>query len=167
MEKINRIKLAYQKGFRVLRDGTTINKKRKKLSPCLDGRNPGYYTSAFRYNKKHMYFKIHRLQAYQKYGDKMFEPGTVVRHKNGNSMDNSWDNILIGTHKENSQDIKKQIRLALSLYASSFMQKYKHSEVQEFYNSCKSYKKTMNHFNISSKGTLFYILKKSFNLKTK
>jgi hypothetical protein len=36
--------------------------------------------------------------------------------------------------------------------------KYDHTAILAFYNACKSYKKTADHFRISSKGTLHYIL---------
>lgn len=42
---------------------------------------------------------IHRLQAYQKFGDKIYEDGIVVRYLNGDRYDNSYDNIGIGTYQ--------------------------------------------------------------------
>ena len=33
------------------------------------------------------------------------------------------------------------------------------AEIKDFYNDCKSYKKTMERFDIKSKGTLYNILK--------
>lgn len=55
-------------------------------------------------------------------------------------------------------DIPKQVRIKKSLHASSFLKKYENDEVKKYYNKTKSYKKTMSKFNISSKGTLHYIL---------
>jgi hypothetical protein len=54
---------------------------------------------------------IHRLQAFQKYGDLLYEEGTVVRHLNGDPGSNAWDNIAIGTMSDNMFDIPKQIRI--------------------------------------------------------
>lgn len=48
--------------------------------------------------------KIHKFQAYQKYGEEIFQPGIVVRHLNGNKTDNSWENIIIGTQSDNMMD---------------------------------------------------------------
>jgi hypothetical protein len=48
---------------------------------------------------------IHRLQAFQKYGDLLYEEGTVVRHLNGDPGSNAWDNIAIGTMSDNMFDI--------------------------------------------------------------
>ena len=38
-----------------------------------------------------------------KYGEEAFE-ADCVRHLNDNSLDNSWDNIVIGTHMDNHLD---------------------------------------------------------------
>ena len=56
-------------------------------------------------NGKRLYIPIHRLQAFQKFGMKMFEPGIEVRHLNNNNYDNSWDNIALGTRSENMLDL--------------------------------------------------------------
>ena len=83
-----------------------------------------------------------------------------VRHVNADRGDFSWDNILIGTHSQNMMDIPEHIRLAKALHATSHVRKYDKGEVRKFYNGCKSYKKTMEQFDISSKGTLHFILNK-------
>jgi hypothetical protein len=36
-----------------------------------------------------------------KYGDLLYEEGTVVRHLNGDPGSNAWDNIAIGTMSDN------------------------------------------------------------------
>lgn len=54
-------------------------------------------------------------------------------------------------------DIPRDIRLQLAMNASKKIIKYPLNlvnEIKEFYNNCKSYKKTMEKYNISSKGTL-------------
>lgn len=94
----------------------------------------------------------------QKYGDKLFEKGIETRHKNGIKTDNSWNNILIGNHSQNMMDIPKQIRVKKALHASSFLVKHNKDEIKKYHEKYKSYKKTMDKFNISSKGTLHYIL---------
>lgn len=152
----NKILLAYKKGYRVLSDGSCINRK----GDCVGGSvsDKGYMRFGLRHEGKRLSVFIHRLQAYQKYGESVFTSGIVVRHLNGNSLDNSWDNIAIGTHKQNAEDIPPNIRLARSVYASSFIRKYDKLKIISFYNETKSYSKTMQEFGISSKGTLHYIL---------
>lgn len=116
---------------------------------------------AFGVNNRNGSVLVHRIQALQKFGDKIFKDGIVVRHLNGEKTDNSWDNIAIGTHKDNAMDIPKEQRLQRSLYATSFVRKHYANKVKKFHSIDKSYKKTMNEFSISSKGTLHFILNKA------
>jgi hypothetical protein len=48
--------------------------------------------------------RLHKLVAYVKFGNIVFEPGVVVRHLDGNSMNNSLDNIDIGSNYDNVKD---------------------------------------------------------------
>lgn len=149
--------IAYLKGYRVTMSGVLLNPKNIEIG-SLTGR---YLYGSFKSKKNNVKlkrFSAHRLQAFQKYGNKLYEEGIMVRHKNGNPIDNSWDNILIGTNKENAMDIPEHIRISRALHASSFLRKHDKEEVKKYYQECKSYKKTMEKFNISSKGTLHYIL---------
>jgi hypothetical protein len=50
--------------------------------------------------------QTHRFVAYTKYGEATFE-ADCVRHLNDNSLDNSWDNITLGTHYDNHLDAVK------------------------------------------------------------
>ena len=157
---MNKEKIANQKGYYVSKTGEVFNRHNIELNYNTIPKN-GYKRIFICHEGKKIQINVHRLQAYQKYGDKIFNKGIVVRHFDGNKLNNSWDNILIGTSSDNMMDIPEQIRIKKAKYASSFMTKYNHTEVVKFYNSCKSYKKTMEKFNISSKGTLNYILKSS------
>lgn len=141
---------AYEKGYRVI-SGIAFRKDGYQMSSIKDGRGylffkPNKYTPVY----------LHRLVAYQKYGEKIFEDGIQVRHKNNIKTDNIDSNILIGNQSQNMLDIpKKQRRINAS------HKKYPHEEIIEYYSQVKSYKKTMDKFSISSKGTLHYILNKS------
>ncbi len=154
----NIIIYAYKKGYRVLENGDLIGLNGKTLKTLFKSNE--YRTTAIRYYGKLKQLPVHRLQAYQKFSDKMFESGIVVRHLNGNPSDSSWENIAIGTASDNSMDIEESIRISRATYASSFMKKHNHEDIYNFYKNNLSYKATMEHFNISSKGTLFFILNK-------
>lgn len=56
---------------------------------------------------------IHKFISYIKFGDIAITRGIVTRHLNDNNADNSWDNIGIGTVKDNWYDMpvtkRKQI----------------------------------------------------------
>ena len=145
---------AYNRGYRIDKDGNAISPSGKKLSIRVDGKD--YQTIGIRINRMLYSVPCHRLMAYQKFGDLMFSVD-CVRHLNGNHRDNSYDNIEIGTMSDNMMDIPKEIRVKSAISATTI----KHGnvlEIREYYNICNSYKKTMEKFNISSKGTLHYIL---------
>jgi len=55
---------------------------------------------------------VHRLIALQKYGEVIFEPGVVVRHKDGNPHNRHPDNVLIGTQQQNIMDMSPEQRHA-------------------------------------------------------
>lgn len=149
--------IVYNRGYSVSHEGILYNPKNKIIGFVSSN---GYLISNVRVDGKRFKFSAHRLQAYQKYGNLIFNSKIVVRHLNGNPLDNSYKNILIGSHSDNMMDIPKKVRLQKSLYATSFIRKHDKTEVREFYNTCKSYKQTMEKFNISSKGTLHFILNK-------
>lgn len=151
---------AFKKGYRVTTSGSVFGLRGKEIG--LYKNNCGYYCFSFRdKDSKSHSVTIHRLQAFQKYELLLYNDGIMARHKNGIKEDNSYDNILIGTARDNQMDIPENIRMARSLYATSFMRKYHKGTVINYHISHgNSYKKTMNHFGISSKGTLHYILNK-------
>ena len=101
------------------------------------------------------------MQNKHKYGNIIYNDNIVVRHINNNSLDNSWNNIIVGTYKDNSNDIPQDVRMKRSINATQYCKKYSDEKVLEiirFYKSSNSYKETMKKFNISSKGTLNFIL---------
>lgn len=148
---------AYKKGYRVTKEGRVSYK-----SNVLRQSGKYYYRFGVRCIidgvREMVNVKVHRLQAYQKYGEIIFVTGVQVRHKNNIPKDNSWGNILIGTQSQNKMDLPKEERIRIATIAASHLKKYDNIEVIDFYNKCKSYKETMKKFNISSKGTLHYIL---------
>lgn len=157
---MHKITHAYKKGYRVTEDGRVISPKGKELSLGLDTSGyPRFYFRCKEIKSNPISLRVHRLQAFQKFGMKIFKEGVEVRHEDGDKNNISWDNILIGTHQENMMDIPEQIRINRSLHATSFCRKNDKQDVKDFYkDNGKSYKKTMEEFNISSKGTLHYIL---------
>lgn len=153
----NIVKIAAQKGYTITEQGDVFNRKGNPVKGHVEN---GYTTFSIRLGDKIRRVQFHRLQAYTKYGDALFEKGVVVRHLNGIKGDNTFINIAIGTCSDNMMDIPKEERLKKSKYAASFLRKHDKDAVRSFYTECKSYKKTMENFGISSKGTLYFILTK-------
>lgn len=155
MENIE--KVLVKRGYIITEEGVFLNPKGKEIGKSIN--NNGYYQSTIKLNKKDKKVFPHRLQAYQKYGDILFKEKIEVRHLDGNTLNNSWINIAIGDRSKNMMDIPEQIRIKKAKHASSFLKKYNNKEIKEYHKIYKSYKMTMDKFNISSKGTLNYILK--------
>lgn len=111
MNKTNKaLTHAYRRGYRVSIDGKRVKGIRKK-SLSLTPNSSGYFQFCIRLPIGERYpVDVHRLQAFQKYGLEMFEEGMNVRHLNNNKLDNSWDNIAIGTMSDNSMDMSPRAR---------------------------------------------------------
>ena len=106
--------LAYQLGYRMTKDGKLLGRNGKPVKGWKkNGKKNDYNMFQFRdpdNPKKHLKFKWSRLQAFQKFGYKIYEQGIVVRHLNSDRGDDSWDNIDIGTQSQNLMDMPKEQR---------------------------------------------------------
>lgn len=148
---------AYEIGYRVTEDGFLQSPSGKYIGHI---HKSGYVKFSIQNKKKRFSVSAHRLQAYQKYGEKIYQKGLQVRHLNNDKKDNSYSNIALGTNKQNVADRDRETVLKNALYASSFTKKYDYNKVKSYYNKTRSYKLTMQEFNISSSSALHYILKK-------
>ncbi len=150
---------AYKKGYRVTEDGIMYG-LRGQIITNTD--TSGYIRVGTKSKGKYIIVYAHRLQAYQKYKDKIYRNNIMVRHLDGNNKNNSIHNIVLGTNKDNMMDRPKEARVAQAMKASFKTKKYNTKEVRDFYKaSGNSYKKTKDKFGISSGGTLWYILNKA------
>lgn len=111
-------KEALERGFSIEKDGTVIGPS--GMSP-IGKIIKGYrYVRMHRNRKKVLFVAVHRLQAYVKFGNKLYEPGIEVRHLNGNAFDNRYDNIAIGTHSQNMMDCPIEVRRRIVRISSEF-----------------------------------------------
>lgn len=152
---------AYEKGYRVVGGKVFYKNKERKL--CL---NNGYYKFGVRANNGQMInVKVHKLMAYQKFGNLMFEQGIEVRHLDSNSMNNLENNIDIGTSAQNAADKTPQTRLKAALTATNAIRKHSHSDILDMHNRGLSYRNIMKETGIKSKGTISFIIKQSMTSK--
>ena len=160
-KKKRNVVIAFERGFRVEKDGSVIGIKGKPLKLNKIGGLYPYSFFSMRYKGERIVIPVHILCAYQKYGEAALRC-ECVRHLDGNSLNNSHENIAIGTLSENKMDIPNEIRKKTATIAShSFIMKWDGNDViriKDYYNKCHSYKETMNEFGILSKGSLHYIL---------
>lgn len=149
-------KIAFDLGYRVNNIGDVFapNKNKRKLS--LNYNN--YYIFSIRNNSKVTNVLVHRLQVYQKFGDKIYQKGIVVRHLNNNPLDNSWDNIEIGTVSDNLYDIPEEIRIKIASKAHKQYSDDLHQKVIEARNNGMSYKEIMEKFGIKCKSQVSFMI---------
>jgi hypothetical protein len=117
-----RVVEAYNSGYRVREDGRVVSPCGTILSPGADSR--GYL--AFSRKLPGECAKrvcVHRLAAYQKYGEALFAPGIETRHLDGKMTNNSLDNIAIGTHHDNIMDMTQKARVTKALQATAKQRK--------------------------------------------
>ena len=169
LSRLNRaVIIVFEKGYRVSSDGEIVrNPKGKVLKINLSPSGYPYFSARPFSRKEHKHslsIPIHKLQAYQKFKNKLFDKNIEVRHLDGDPKNNHFENIVIGNHSKNMMDrpIKKRIKSAK--HASSFK---KNSWSDEFIQKIKreheggaSYLDLSRKYNIS-KGSLSYRLSKT------
>lgn len=144
---------AVKLGFRVEKDGTlTKNGKIIKVNSRHSGPRT-YLRTNIVYKHVSYTLNVHQLQAYQKFGNELFKDGIVVRHLNDISDDNSWDNIAIGSYKDNSSDISEEKKKLMIPKP-----KYDYKEVKELREKGLTYKQIMEVTGIKSKSTVSRII---------
>ena len=101
--------IAFQKGYKILENDNIQNPKGNLIKG--NKTTNGYLEFKIRKSSNSwIRVSVHRLQAYQKFGDKIYNDKIQVRHLNCNSADNSLENIGIGSSKENKLDVPEEIR---------------------------------------------------------
>lgn len=154
-EEITR--LSIEKGYYVDKKGDVFNKDGKSISLSSNNKGTGYKSFNIRVNGSNPTRSfVHRLQAFQKFGDVIFKEDMVIRHLNGDSLDNSFENIGIGTLSDNMLDIPKEKRV---LNASN--PKHDHEKIIQDFKNGYTYKEIMEKYGITSKGTVSFIVNKS------
>lgn len=145
---------AYERGYRLDKNGNLFNPNGDRIYGYVS--HKGYVLFGIRINNISKNLPVHRLQAYQKFRDKIFEPGIVVRHLNNNKEDNSWDNIEIGTYKDNSSDNDKQFIKSVMREVGINNRVHDYDSVLECRESGMSYGEISKKFGIS-KSEVYYI----------
>ena len=155
----HREELAFEKGYTIDDEGNVYGLRGNKLKGFL-GSN-GYKTFNFLdENNKIIHVTYHRFQAYCKYGDKIYEKGILVRHLDGNPTNNSASNIALGTQSDNMFDQPKEVRIRKASNANKVYSDELVEQIIKDHENGLSYREIMNKYNISSKGTLSYIINK-------
>lgn len=150
---------AYQSGYRITAQGRMIDPQGQPVTGAI---KDGLKLSTINCSGVSISIYHHELQAYQKYGNLLFEDGNMIHHKNRLLLDNAWENISLYNADGLPLEVPEQVIYDNSLHGHRKPKrtKYNHTAIKQFHEACRSYKKTMDHFGIKSKGTLHKILKK-------
>ncbi len=156
--------VAMSRGYKVRSDGSVFSPYKQSDAGTITGWNDaGYLFFTIRHQGKFLKVSIARLHALQKFGeDLVYNEQMEVRHLNGNSMDNSEDNIGIGTASQNAMDKDPRTRRRVSSMANK---KHDHFKIIEAHKSGMSYKRIMAEFGINSKGTVSFIIRQSMEIE--
>lgn len=100
---------AHKRGYRITDDGVILNPQGIILRGTFYN---DYWHFTIKISGRSKRVRFHRLQAFQKYGEQIFDPELQVRHLDGNSQNNTYDNIGIGTQSDNMMDMTFEARSA-------------------------------------------------------
>ena len=83
-----------------------------------------------------------------KFGDRIFEKGLLVRHLDGNSLNNSWDNLELGNQQQNMLDRKEEDRKNHSKNSKKLPQEEKEKIAKDKKENGLSYRQLSKKYNI-------------------
>lgn len=154
---------AYSLGYRISKDGIVYfgSAKVKTFLKSKDS-NCGYLVFYVKQeNGKLQRCKVHRLQAFQKFGNALYNTDIMVRHLNGDKLDNSFRDILLGNNSQNQNDITPEKRLSRARNAAKYLpNRYDKDVILSIKRDREngfSYSELMRKYDIKSKGTMSYI----------
>ena len=157
---VDKIRKITELGYNVDKDGIVYKPNGGIQRTHIN--NQGYKCFGLKIKGKSFQIPVHRLQAYCLYGESMFEERIVVRHLDGNPLNNKSNNIAIGTISQNSMDIPSEKRLEIALKGVEAARlvniKHDYNTIRNDRSNGMTYKEIMKKHNISSKGTLSYII---------
>jgi len=104
---VTALRRAKENGFTVTPNGDVLSPRGRKMSVFVSSN--GYYSVATEQNIK---IKVHRFVAFMLFGEAMLKAGVQVRHLNGNSLDNRFENLALGSPSQNMMDRSEHIRKA-------------------------------------------------------
>lgn len=151
---------SHRRGYRITPDGLLISPvgRGRTLRGSIDSEGYRYTNRLHCGTRQKLYF--HRLQAYQKFGDAIFGENVVVRHLDGDKLNNKADNIAIGNQSDNAMDRCPKERLEHALKGSAVQKKLTDEQAQQLRQDSLNgvpYSELVKKYGIS-KSTVSYIV---------
>ena len=152
-----------------LKEGWLIRKDGSIKKEFRVGKNGYLFVSLRLPLDKRGQVSIHKLQAYKKFGELMFKPNMVVRHIDGDKLNNKYENISIGTQSENqldrcSEDLKLHSIKAARKNQDNTRPLKTRLEIYEMIYKGLSTREIMNKYSIA-KSTIYNMKKNSIEYK--
>jgi len=164
--KTDAVIMAYNQGYRVSADGLEVISPYSGLPLKLQLNNKGYLE--FKIQEKYrVSVRVHRLQAYQKYGDKLLIDGVLVRHLNGDSKDNNVNNIALGTYSDNAFDKSELNRTEHALKGSRSQRKLSWEQMEQLRQDRTdgaTYKVLCERYEVAKSTVSYIVNNKTYNL---
>lgn len=107
---------ADQRGYHCDSEGRLYNPQGVAISGFIDG---GYRAFSIRIDGHSQNILLHRFIAFQLRGDLAFTDGIVVRHLDNDKLNNRWENLELGSVRENYLDLPKQDRIKRARHAAN------------------------------------------------
>jgi hypothetical protein len=147
----------FSKGYTVDKYGRLFNKLGVEVIGSVDNR--GYRTTGVRMpDNRVVRVCFHRMVAYAKFKNEIYKNGTVVRHLDGNPLNNNWNNIDIGSYSDNMMDIPKSVRVAKARLANMKYDNDMVNMIKDLRSKGLKYTDIMAKTGIPSKGTISHII---------
>ena len=96
--------------YKVSPDGLLICPDGRAIVPKVSKRGYPHVSIRVRGEGIDQKIGVHRIVAYQKFGERLFDPGIVVRHRDCNKLNFRPGNIRIGTNLENDRENTLRIK---------------------------------------------------------
>lgn len=151
--------IAFERGYHFDNENNFIGLSGKKLKVVIKKGYP--YVSLSLGADQYRQITLHSLKAFSLYGEACFEYGIVVRHKNGNPLDWSDSNILLGTQSQNLCDTPERDRIEHAKKAASYLRKFDDAtvlKIRQMKTQGFSYLEIARKFKCA-KTTVYYIVK--------
>ncbi len=117
------------RGYTVLADGSVVGPRGSPLS--LQRVPSGHLRFNVSLGNDRYPVFVHRLVAFNKYGEDALKERVEVRHLNGIPTDNRAENIGIGSHSDNLMDQPAAVRVRRAKHASVSLRKLSDKQVSE------------------------------------
>ena len=125
------VRVAVAKGYFVDAAGHVFNPQGRPLKPWFT--SDGYLRVSIRVGYDRRKVHVHRIAAYQQYGEEALRADLDCRHLNGNKLDNRPVNIALGTRSENMLDRPADVRREHALKAARVKRKLSQDGVAQFW----------------------------------